>query len=126
MHEITDPDPENEFSAALNDEYGAPSRCNEFAFRYLRTNDDVVVKVGRVGDDEKHGDYHCWAYDRARDRTVDLTMRQFDGFEDLWTGGEDHPHCTEIQEFEDHGAFVDEWDFGMDSPFHIQDARAAV
>jgi len=121
VHEIACPeDVESGFAAELDDEYGTPSRCNEFAFWYMRENDDVVVKLGRVGDDPHHGDWHVWAYDRRLDRTIDLTMRQFDAFEDFWAEGDHHPHCVEVDEYETHEAFVEEWDFGMESPFVIE------
>jgi hypothetical protein len=123
MHVIDAPADEldSDLSRDLVDAYGAPRRCNEFAFWYQRENPHAVVKLGRVGTDEKHsGDWHVWVYDPELDATIDLTMRQFDGHEDFWTEGDEHPSCYEHDQYESREPFVDEWDFGMESPFHIE------
>jgi len=115
MTEITE---DTEFGKELLRVYGVHTRCNEFAWDYA-SDHNATVKVGRLGDSEDRGDWHCWVYDHDRDRTIDLTLYQFDGHVDHWFEGDRHEHCTEVQEFDDREAFVSEWDFGMDSPFHI-------
>jgi len=119
MREITE-HIENGLIGDLLREYGSHSRCNEFSFHYQRENPNAVVKLGRVGTEEKHsGDWHTWVYDPEIDKTIDLTMRQFDGYNDFVCDGDEHPHCYEHDEYETREPFVEEWNFGMDSPFII-------
>lgn len=98
--------------------------CNGFAFSYLENSDnDVVVKDAFV--DGSDGGAHCYVYDRDRDVTIDVTLRQFEVGPDLgaWDG-DHHPHVAEFEEvfewesredFEEHYGAMPE----RDNPFYL-------
>lgn len=122
MHELTE---DTEFGKDVLRNYGVHSRCNEFAWDYASDHSDAVVKVGQVSDGADAGEWHCWVYDAALDRTIDITMFQFGDHGDYWFEDDRHEFCDKQQEFDDREAFLEEWNFGIDSPFQILDDRAA-
>lgn len=102
-------------AATVEDYSGSFAACNDFAWAYADDHEDVVVKVGEV-----QGVAHCWAYDAARDVTVDATAHgQFDGLQDGAWDGDVHPHAdAEWEAWTDKESFVDHYD-ATGSPFIV-------
>jgi len=97
--------------------YEARGTCNQYSINFFEANEDVVLKVSEV-----NGTIHCWAYDRARDVTVDVSAAgQFDGAVDGAWNGDHNPNvdenCRWEDEFETVEAFKDEF-YGEYSPFY--------
>lgn len=99
----------------IEDYSGSYKACNDFAWAYAEENESVVVKVG-----EAQGEMHCWAYDAARDITIDAAaFGQFDGLQDGAWDGDGNPHADEEwEEWTDKEAFVDHYD-APTSPFMV-------
>lgn len=111
MTEFTDA---NDFEIALYRNY-IMSSCNGFAWAYVKENPEAVVKVGEM----EGGSEHCWVFDPGLNLTIDPTLGQFDGLEDGYWEGEEHPHCYEEWEtWDDKEAFAEHYDAPM-SPFVV-------
>lgn len=97
--------------------YNSRGECNLYSINYFEDNEDVLLKVSEV-----NGTIHCWAYDRARDVTIDVSAAgQFDGAVDGAWDGDHNPNvdekCRWEAEFETVEAFEDEF-YGPESPFY--------
>lgn len=115
MPEITEPttDLENE----IFDHRPANTACNVFAWNYVEAHDNAVVKVGETDKRGVQAQMHCYVYDADKDLTIDATLSQFDGLEDAYWNGDEHPHCREWEEWTDKEAFTDKYDDPR-SPFY--------
>ena len=111
MTQFTD---SNDFEVALYRKYSLAT-CNGFAWKYVENNPNAVVKVGETTT----GGEHCYVYDPALNLTIDPTLGQFDGLEDGYWEGDEHPFIDEVWETWDDKDAFDEHYGVMGSPFIV-------
>lgn len=95
---------------------GNHTTCNGFAFAYLESHENAVVKDGMFQGRQAH----CYVYDADKDITIDATIGQFDDGPSVgaWDG-DNHPYIDdrdEVYEWESREAFEGHYD-GAHSPF---------
>ena len=113
MSQFTD---SNDFEISLFKQYNLGA-CNWFSWSYVSNNPNAVVRVGETTT----GNIHCFVYDPALNLTIDPTLSQFNGLEDGYWEGDEHPHMAEVWETwesDEKESFDNEYD-APGSPFII-------
>lgn len=96
--------------------------CNGFAFDYIESHENAVVKDALI--EAPNESEHCFVFDADLNATIDPTLGQFDGCPDggVWEG-DHHPYAAEfeeIYEWDDRSEFNEHYSqWGeMENPFY--------